>query len=135
MLRITSPLSPEQEAVVTEAVDVGFTVHSELGPGFREHIYERAYCLELDARGIRYEAEKRIEVRYKSWSIPGQTIDLIIEGIVLVELKTVPRLMPVHVAQVMSYLKTLDLRVGLLMNFNSELFKTGLKRVIYSPRS
>jgi GxxExxY protein len=133
MLRIESPLTREQEAIVTQGVDVGYTVHHELGPGFKEHIYERAYCLELDSRGIRYECEKRIEVRYKSWSIPGQKIDLIIEGIALVELKTVPRLRPIHRAQVMSYLKTMDLRVGLLMNFNTEVFKAGVKRVVYTP--
>src|SRR5688572_3431999 len=105
MFRSESPLSAEEELVVTQAVDAGFTVHSELGPGFRERIYERAYCLELDSRGIRYECEKPIEVRYKKWLIPGQTIDLVIEEIVLVELKTVPQLKPIHRAQVISYLK------------------------------
>lgn len=134
MFRSESPLSVQEELIVTAAVGTGFTVHSELGPGFREHIYERAYCLELDSRGIRYECEKRIEVRYKKWLIPGQTIDLVIEGIVLVELKTVPQLKPIHRAQVISYLKAMGLKVGLIMNFNAELFKAGIKRVVHTPR-
>ena len=130
MLRIKSPLSPEVEGLVTEAVDVGFTVYSELGPGFKEAIYERAYCLELDARGIKYECEKRIEVKYKQWRIPGQKVDLIVAGVVLVELKAVPSLRKLHRRQVVSYLKTMDLQVGLLMNFNVTFFKTNIKRVI-----
>jgi GxxExxY protein len=132
MLRIKSSLPAEVEAVVTEAVDVGFTVYSELGPGFKEVIYERAYCLELDARGIKYECEKQIEVKYKQWRIPGQKIDLIVAGVVLVELKAVPCLKKIHRRQVVSYLKTMDLQIGLLMNFNVTFFKTNIKRVIRS---
>src|SRR5215204_3067578 len=130
MLRMNSSLPAEVEAVVTEAVDVGYTVYSELGPGFKEPIYERAFCLELDARGITYECEKRIEVKYKQWRIPGQKVDLLIANVVLVELKAVPCLKKIHRRQVLSYLKTMDLRVGLLMNFNVTFFKTNIKRVI-----
>ena len=135
MLRIKSPLPPEIEAVVTEVIDVGFTVYSELGPGFKEAIYQRAFCLELDARGIKYECEKRIEVKYKQWRIPGQKVDLIVAGVVLVELKAVPYLKRLHRRQVVSYLKTMDLQIGLLMNFNVTFFKTNIKRVINSEIS
>lgn len=131
MLRVQSPLPAEQEEVVTTCIDVGFTVHKTLGPGFRERIYERAYCLELDARGIAFESEKKIMVKYKQWEIPGQKLDLIVAGIVLVELKAIPRLRRIHRDQVISYLKTTGLRVGLLMNFNNSLFKHGLKRIAY----
>ena len=130
MLRVSSPLPPEEEAIVTDAVDSGFTVHTILGPGFKEIIYNRAYCLELDARGIRYERETAIEVRYKTWSIPGQKIDLIVGSVVLVELKAVPRLRPIHEAQARSYLKTLGLRVGLVINFNGVTFTGNCKRVV-----
>jgi GxxExxY protein len=105
-------------------------VHRALGPGFRERIYQRAYCLELDDRKLRFECEKRILVHYRNWEIPGQTVDLIVEGMVLVEIKSVPRLRPIHRLQVLSYLKTLTLRVGLLMNFNVPLLKDGLQRVV-----
>jgi GxxExxY protein len=78
-------------------------------------------------RHLRFECEKKIEVRYKQWTIPGQIIDLIVADVVLVEIKTVPRLRPVHRKQVLSYLKTLDLRIGLLMNFSAEVLKQGLR--------
>ena len=127
--KVPSPLSEDHEKIVTEAIDIGYTVHKELGPGFRERIYEDAYCLELNARNIPFEREKRIRVKYKQWEIPGQKLDLIVAGVVLVELKAVPRLRRVHQAQVISYLRTTGLRLGLLMNFNGALFKHGLKRI------
>jgi GxxExxY protein len=130
MLRVESPLSVDLEQLVTQVIDVGFTVHKVLGPGFRERIYEAAFRLELESRSIRYESEKRISVKYKAWEIPGQKIDLIVEEAVLVELKAVPRLRPVHREQVRSYLRTTGVRIGLLMNFNQALFKNGVKRVL-----
>lgn len=87
LLRVQSPLPAEQEEIVTAVIDVGYTVHRELGPGFRERIYAEAYCLELHSRNMPFEREKRILVKYKHWQIPGQTLDLIVAGIVLVELK------------------------------------------------
>ena len=130
MLRVASPLTPSEEDLVTRVVDVGFTVHHALGPGFKEKIYQRAFCLELDSRGLRYECEKNVDVIYKHWRIPGQKIDLVVADVVLVELKSVPRLRPIHRAQVISYLKTTGLRVGIVINFNSLVFKGGVKRVV-----
>ena len=123
-------LSSEHEQIVTDTIACGMTVHRELGPGFKERIYERAFCLELESRGIKFETEKKIDVRYKKWSIPGQKVDLIVAEVVLVELKAIPKLKPLHTSQVISYLKTTGLRVGLLMNFNRRLFKEGLRRVV-----
>jgi len=130
ILRVRSPLSQEVESVVTKVMDCAFALHRELGPGFKEIIYERAFRLELDSRGIRFESERTVEVKYRSWLIPGQRIDLIVEGVVLVEIKAVPRLKQLHEMQTLSYLKTTGLRVGLLMNFNSALLKNGLKRIV-----
>ena len=130
MLRVSSPLAPEVEKTVTQVVDVGFTVHSILGPGFKEKIYEKAFCLELDQRGMKFECEKSVTVVYKGTPIPGQKIDLVVEGLILVELKPVPRLRPLYQRQVISYLKTTDLPIGLLMNFNTTLFKNGVRRVL-----
>jgi len=123
-------LSPEHERIVTSAIAGAITVHRELGPGFKERIYERAFALELEERGLKFESEKKIDVRYKQWLIPGQKVDLVVEGVVLIELKAIPRLKPLHTSQVISYLKTMDLRVGLLMNFNVRLFRDGLKRIV-----
>jgi GxxExxY protein len=111
-------------------MDVGFCVHRLLGPGFRELIYRRAFCLELEARGLSFECEKLIDVKYKHWTIPGQRVDLVVDGIVVVELKTVPKLRALHRRQVLSYLKTMNLRIGLLFNFNTELMKNGFGRVV-----
>jgi GxxExxY protein len=123
-------LSTEHEQIVTQTIGCGIAVHRELGPGFKEQIYLRAFLLELDSRGMKFEAEKPVDVRYKGWLIPGQRVDLIVEEVVLVELKAVPKLRRIHVSQTFSYLKTTNLRAGLLMNFNARLFKDGLRRVI-----
>ena len=130
MLKTSTNLAPEVEAVVTAVIGCGIAVHRELGPGFKEKIYQRAYRLELDSRGMAFESDKPILVKYRSWTIPGQTIDLIVSGVVLVELKAVPRLRPFHQRQVISYLRTTGLRIGLLMNFNAALLKDGLQRVV-----
>jgi GxxExxY protein len=129
MLKTYSDLTTEQEAIVSETIGCGIAVHKELGPGFRECIYHRAFRLELASRGISYESDKPILVKYREWSIPGQKVDLIVAGIVLVELKAVPRLRLLHRYQVQSYLRTTGLPIGLLMNFNSTLLKNGLLRV------
>ena len=130
MLRVSSPLTSDQERIVESVVDCAFVVHREIGPGFRERIYQRALCLEMDSRHLRFEAEKAVEVRFKDWLIPGQRVDLIVEDIVLVEIKSIPMLKSLHRAQVVSYLKTTGLRVGLLINFNVEFIKNGLKRIV-----
>lgn len=124
------PLSPECEAVVSACIGCAITVHRELGPGFREVIYERAFCLELDSRELEFECEKLISVRYKEWSIPGQRIDLIVAESVLIEIKAVPRLRRIHRSQIISYLRTTGLRVGLLFNFNARLLRDGMQRII-----
>jgi GxxExxY protein len=126
--RGTLPSATEDTA--SACVDCGFHVHKELGPGFKEVIYRRAFCLELDSRGIRYECEKPIVVRFKQWEIPGQRVDLIVEGRVVVEIKVVPDVKALHRLQVLSYLKTMDLQLGLVMNFNGALFKHGVRRVV-----
>ena len=130
MLSKHHDLPAEQEEIVSSVIGCGIAVHRELGPGFKECIYHRAFRLELDSRGITFESDKRILVKYRQWQIPGQTIDLIVSGVVLVELKAVPRLRPLHRNQVQSYLKTTGLQVGLLLNFNAPLLKDGMQRII-----
>jgi len=105
-------------------------VHRELGPGYREVIYRKAYCLELDSRGLRFECEKAVLVRYREWLIPGQRLDLVVSDTVIVEIKAVPRLLRRHERQLLSYMKTTGCRVGLLMNFNARLLREGLKRKV-----
>ena len=92
MFRSYSALTNAQEAIVRETISSGIEVHRNLGPGYKEPIYGTAFCLELESRGMKFEREKAIDVKYKQWTIPGQRIDLIVEGLVIVELKAVSRL-------------------------------------------
>ena len=98
----------------------------------RERICEKALCLELESNGLRFECEKRIEVQYKEWAIPGQTVDLLVENVVLVETKAVSRLKEIHAAQVQSYLRIMKLHIGLLLNFSAPTMKAGTRRVVLS---
>ena len=130
MLSKYADLPAEQEAIVSKAIGCGIAVHRELGPGFKERIYHTAYRLELESQGIPFESDKRIVVKYRNWEIPGQQIDLIVGGVVLVELKAVPKLRVLHECQVRSYLRTTRLNVGLLLNFNAPLLKQGMRRIV-----
>ena len=125
------PVPAEVEAYATTAVDIGVEVHRALGgPGFSEKIYHRAYCLELDARRVPFVTEHPILVRYKQWTIPGQKLDLLLGGVLILELKVVPKVRRIHRLQVLSYLRTLDLRLGLILNFGAAIMKDGTHRVI-----
>jgi GxxExxY protein len=115
---------------MTHTIGCAIAVHRALGPGFLESIYRRAMCVELNARGIPYEVERSVRVAYRGVEIPGQRVDLIVGGLIIVELKTVIRLDRVHVGQVISYLKTTGLRGGLLINFRVPLLVKGLKRIV-----
>ena len=118
-----------------QTIGSGIEVHRNLGPGYKEPIYGTAFTLELESRGMKFEREKAVDVRYKQWTIPGQRIDLIVEGLVIVELKAVSRLKEIHRRQVLSYLKSTGLPVGLVMNFNTVMLKNGLMRVVLQPNA
>ena len=130
LTRAQSKLSGMVEDIVRGAIGCAMTVHRHLGPGFKETIYHQAYRLELNDAGFSFECEKPILVPYRTWMIPGQRIDLIVQGVVLVELKAVPKLRKLHHRQVLAYLRATHIEVGLLMNFNSILLKDGLKRIV-----
>lgn len=126
----TGPIPQEVEDIGYRVIGCGQTVHKNLGPGFKEMIYQRAYCLELDAQGLRFECEKKILIPYKEHLIDGHRLDLVIEGVVIVELKAIPRITELHRRQVLSYLKATGLRLGYVMNFNLEVLKDGTRRVV-----
>ncbi len=129
-LRLRSSLPPETERVMTETIGCAISVHRALGPGFLESIYLAAMGIEMRARGLASERERAIYVSYRGVDIPGQRVDLLVDGVVVVDLKAVRRFEDVHYAQVVSYLKTLGLRAGLLINFNVPLLRQGLKRIV-----
>jgi GxxExxY protein len=129
-LRLQSRLPPETERVMTETIGCAISVHRTLGPGFLESIYLAAMGIEMRARGLSSERQRAICVSYRGVKIPGQRVDLLVEGVVVVELKAVRRFEDVHYTQVVSYLKTLGLRAGLLINFNVPLLRQVLKRIV-----
>ena len=112
-------------------VDAAMKVHSALGPGLLESAYEACLIRELRKRGLRVEAQVPISVVYDGETLDvGYRADLIVEALVLVELKSVETVLPVHKAQLFSYLRLSGMQVGLLINFNVEHLKDGIKRVI-----
>src|SRR5829696_5596574 len=127
---VETPIPQEVEEIGYRVRGCGINVHRVLGPGYKEIIYHRAYCLELDDAGLSYETEKKILVPYKDRLIDGHRIDLIVAGVGVVELKAIPRLAELHRRQVLSYLKATGLRLGYVMNFNVEVLTHGIKRVV-----
>jgi GxxExxY protein len=123
-------LPADLEEIAHRVIGCGLRVHTALGPGFKESIYQEAMCLEMNASGLSFEREKPIVVRYRDWDIPGQRLDLVVEGRIVVELKAVRRLKEVHRRQVVSYLKAANLRLGIVMNFNTNHLRQGIKRVV-----
>ena len=110
-------------------------VHSALGTGLLESVYESCLAYELEDRGLRVERQMALPVVYRDVRVEsGYRLDLLIEKMVVVELKSVEALERVHVAQVLTYLKLSKYPVGLLINFNVVSLKNGIRRLVYSPR-
>jgi GxxExxY protein len=125
-----APVPPLVESIATQTIGAAIQVHRVLGPGFRERIYHAALCIELQARGLKFEREVPVAVHYRGVAIPGQRIDLVVEGCLIVELKASSRLDIAYDAQLISYLRTTGLRLGLLLNFNAPTLKDGIRRII-----
>jgi GxxExxY protein len=108
-------------------------VHRCLGPGLLESVYEACVCREMVVRGIAFERQRALPIEYKGVQLEcGYRMDLVIERQLLVELKCVAELTPIHEAQVLTYLKLASLRVGLLVNFNSLSLRHGVRRLVRS---
>jgi GxxExxY protein len=120
------PFKDITEKIISCAIEV----HSSLGPGLLENLYEEAMEHELKSRGIAYKRQKELEIKYKGNPIGNYRLDYLIENKVIVELKCVEAIKGIHIAQVLTYLKAENLRVGLLINFNVDKLKEGIKRVI-----
>jgi GxxExxY protein len=126
----------EIEALATISVDAALEVHRQLGPGLLESAYEACFAHELELRGIRYQRQLAVPLNYKGKPVEvGFRADVVIDGKLLIELKAVDDLQPIHRAQVITYLKLLNLPLGLLINFNSALLKNGLRRILNIPKS
>ena len=115
------------ENVIGAAIDV----HKVLGPGLLESAYEECLCHELKLRGIRFKRQLQLPLRYKGIELDvGYRLDIYVENSVLIELKSVEKLTPIHDAQLLTYLKLLNCRAGLLINFNVPVLKQGLRRKV-----
>lgn len=130
MIRLEQRLDNELEELIHLTIGHCITVHRTLGPGVLEGIYRRAICLVLSAGGLSFEAEKAIPVSYRGEILCHQRLDLVVEQKLLLEIKSVERLAPIHHAQVRSYLRVSGLRAGLLMNFNVPLLPDGIRRIV-----
>jgi GxxExxY protein len=117
-------------ALATEVIGAALEVHKCLGVGFIESVYEDALCHELTLRGIEWQRQEEILVPYKDIWIRRQKVDLLVAQRVLVELKCVKEFAPIHQAKVISYLRSMNLRLGLLLNFQERLLKNGIKRIV-----
>jgi GxxExxY protein len=117
-------------AVSERVIGCAIEVHKELGPGLLEAVYEEALCIEMSEQGLVFGRQLGIPATYKQRLIGEYRPDLVVENTIVVEVKSVERLHDVHVAQVVTYLRLLGLKVGLLLNFNCSSLKTGIRRVI-----
>ena len=113
-------------AIIGAAIEV----HKSLGPGLLESIYEECLCIELGIRNIPFERQKEIDIKYKDINLENKyRIDILVNNMVIVELKACDELLPIHEAQLLTYLKLTGLEVGLLINFNVPVLKDGIKRM------
>jgi GxxExxY protein len=122
------------EELARAAVDFGYRVHTELGPGLLESVYEAVLAARLTAAGLRVERQKALPISLPDLTInEGFRVDLLIERTLIIEVKSVERLAGVHAKQLLTYLRLARQPVGLLMNFGGETFREGLKRVVNGP--
>jgi GxxExxY protein len=119
----------EQEKLTETIIGAAIEVHRETGPGLLESAYEACLTHELTSRGLAVQRQQPLMIRYKGVEIDcAYRMDLVVEGVVLIELKAVAKLDPIHEAQLLTYMKLANLPVGLLMNFNVKLLTNGIKR-------
>ena len=117
--------------VTEQIIGAAIEVHKTLGPGLLESVYEECLCHELSLRGAVFERQVLLPVEYKGLKLDcGYRLDLLVKKAVVVELKAVERIEPIHEAQLLTYLKLGDWRVGLLINFNVAILKSGIKRIV-----
>lgn len=124
--------SEKLDQLANQAIGAAIEVHRILGAGFLESVYERALAIELSERGIPFERQKPVELEYKGQIVGEAKLDFLVGRQLILELKAVDALHPIHHAQVINYLKATGYQLGLLINFNVGQLKSGIKRIILS---
>jgi GxxExxY protein len=123
------------EGLAALAIDCGLAIHRDLGPGLLESVYETLLAAKLARAGVLVERQKPVDVEYDGIRVrEGFRVDLLLDQLLIVEVKSTERLAAVHSRQVLTYLRLLDLPLGLLMNFGGETFREGLGRVMNDQR-
>lgn len=126
-----APIPHNIELLATEIVDAGLRVHKTLGPGLLESVYEQCLVHELTKRGLKPQRQVSQPIVYDGVKLDaGLRIDLLVNGLIIVEVKSIEAILPVHRSQLLTYLKLSGCRIGFLMNFSAPLFKDGLKRLV-----
>jgi len=124
-------LSDREEFLAAQVVDIAIKVHKELGPGLLESVYEKCFAYELLERNINFQRQKEVPIIYRTLHIEdGLRLDLLVDDLVIIELKAQENYHPVWEAQLLSYLKLTEKRLGMLINFHVPLMKNGIKRLI-----
>lgn len=127
MVESSAPRDPLTE----KAIGLAIAVHRELGPGLLESAYEECLCYELKDHGIAFARQVPLAVNYKGVRLDcGYRLDLIVDRTLLLEIKAVEKLLPIHDAQILTYLRLSRIRVGLLMNFNTVVLRDGIRRIV-----
>ena len=124
-------LQPDRlEAIARDVIDFGFQIHQALGPGLLEHAYESLMATALTKAGLQVRRQVPIQMNFKGVVVDNAfKIDLLVENGLIVELKSAERLAPVHSKQVLTYLRLMQLPLGILINFGQPMFKDGVKRI------
>lgn len=126
----TSTPYDQTDQLTERIIGFGIEVHRALGPGLLESAYEECLCFELREAGVAFERQRSLPITYKDVVLEcGYRVDLIVENDVIVELKTVEKILPIHQAQLLTYLRLTRIQTGLLMNFNAAVLKDGIKRM------
>ena len=130
-MKYFEPLSPQTEEIATATVDGAYKVHKALGPGLLESVYESCLAYELRKRSFEVRTQLDLPITYDGMIIEsGLRPDILIANLVVVEVKAVEQVHPVHHAQVLTYLKLMNLRLGLLINFNVPMIAKGIRRIV-----
>jgi GxxExxY protein len=125
------PISQQEEQIASAIVDSAYTVHTKLGPGLLEHVYEVCFCYELTKRGLDNRRQVVVPIVYDEITFDeGLRLDVLVEELVICELKAVETLHPVFMAQILTQLKLTGKRLGFLINFNVSKIRDGIKRVV-----
>ncbi|MFO0789977.1 MAG: GxxExxY protein [Pirellulales bacterium] len=125
------PIPAAAETIGTRLLDAAFEVHRRLGPGLLESVYEVCVCHELTKLGLPFQRQVWLPINYDEIQIDaGLRLDIVLQDIVIAEIKAVETILPVHDAQLLTYLKLTGMRLGFLINFNVPLLKNGIKRIV-----